>query len=255
MKNKSNSPRAMLLLPASIILVLNIVLSLLFGDILIESSWEVIYRILFRFIRFTILLCLPLYMLLPIYRFVIKKMRNRLVQGKIKRELSHNYLLYWFYRPFQGIGISFLFGGKLIAILTVKAFSLMEPITLIPKGRFNAGLFVLTTVVTVTVALLLSLIWTFDEAGIRYINRKKMEMSILGKYVETITPFLFGLYGIFSLLSKYSILQASLYIIQIIIILYPPFLIFSVIHTFFVQKRMKLFTGKKILKKGGLWTE
>ena len=244
-----------LLLPAFIVLVFNIVLSFFFGDILFESSWEVIYRILLRFIRFTVLLCLPLYMLLPIFRFVIKKMRHRLVQGKINREQPHNYLLYWFYRPFQGIGISFLFGGKLIAVLTVKAFSLVEPISLVPKGSFNAGLFVLTMVITVTVALLLSLIWAFDEAGIRYINRKKMEMTILGKYVETITPFLFGLYGIFSLLSKHSILQASLYIFQIIIILYPPFLIFSVFHSYFIQKRNKLFTGKKKLKKGGIWIE
>jgi hypothetical protein len=244
-----------LLLPAFAVLILNIVLSFFFGDILFEASWKVIYRILLRFIRFTILLCLPLYLLLPLYRYIIQKMRHWLVQGISSKEPPRPYLLYWIYRPFQGIGISFLFGGKLISALTVKAFSLVEPISLVPRGSFNMGLFVLTTVITVAVAILLSLAWAFDETGIRYINRDKIEMSILGKYVETLTPFIFGMYGIFALLSKYSIPQASLYIFQIIIILYPPFLVFSVFHSFFIRKRNKVFTGKRILKKGGVWRE
>jgi hypothetical protein len=247
--------KSIMLLPAFIVLIGNIALSFLFGDILFEPGLKVTFRILLRFIRFTVLLCLPLYLLLPFYHFIIKKMRRRLVAGKINRDISHSYLFHWFYKPFQGIGISFLFGGKLIAILTVKAFSLVEPISLIPKGKFNFGLFVLTTAVTIAVALLLSLIWTLDETGIRYINRKKIEMNILGKYLETITPFLFGMFGIFNLLSKYSIPQASLYIFQIIIILYPPFLVFSVFHSFFIHKRMKLLTSKTKLKKGGVWSE
>ncbi len=244
-----------ILLPAFIVLIVNIILSFFFGDMFFKPSGEVIFRILFRFIRFTIMLCLPLYLMVPIFHFIVKKMKHRLVRGKANGDISDFYLSYWFYKPFQGIGISFLFGGKLISILTVKAFSIVEPITLVPKGSFNAGLLILTTIVTVAVALLLSLIWTFDEVGIRYINRKKIEMSILGKYLETITPFLFGMFGVFSLLSKYSIPQASLYVLQIIIILYPPFLVFSVFHYFFVRKRTKLLTGKTRLKKGGVWIE
>ena len=84
-ENTSRSHQARLLAPAFIVLLLNIVLSFFIGDILFESSRGVIYRILFRFIRFTLLLCLPLYLLPPLFRLVTDKMRRRLVQGETSR--------------------------------------------------------------------------------------------------------------------------------------------------------------------------
>jgi len=39
-------------------------------------------------------------------------------------------------------------------------------------------------------------------------NRKDQELKMIGKYVGTLMPILFGLYGIFSLLDDYPARQA-----------------------------------------------
>jgi hypothetical protein len=249
-----NHARAKLLFPAFLVLVFNMVFSYFFGDITLDASLNVIFLVFLRFLRFTLLLYIPLYALLPVYRFIVKKIRRKLIQGDSTQEPTR-FILYWLYRPFQGIGISLLFGGKLIIVLPVIAGSLVEPSTLIPHGRFNPGLFIITSVITIVVSVFLSVIWSFDEVGIRHVNREKQEMRILGKYAETTTPFLFGIFGIFSIFAQFSTIQALLYLFKIIIILYPPFLVFSVLHTFFVQKRINLFYKQGELKKGGIWIE
>jgi hypothetical protein len=251
---KMSHTRVKLIIPAFFVLVFNMIFSYFYGDLIFKASINMIYLVLLRFIRFTLLLCIPLYALLPVYSFIIKKIEDRLVQGETKQEKTSN-LLYWLYRPFQGIGISLLFGGKLIAVLPVIAGSILEPSALVPRGGFNPGLFIITSVVTIAVSIFLSVIWSFDEVGIRYVDRKRQEMRILGKYAETITPLLFGMFGIFSLFERFAKFQALLYLFKIIIILYPPFLIFSVVHAIFIQKRIGLFSKQGILRRGRVWIE
>ena len=38
-----------------------------------------------------------------------------------------------------------------------------------------------------------------DDLGIRYFNRKDYEIKMVGKYVGTLMPIVFGLYGVLSL--------------------------------------------------------
>jgi hypothetical protein len=122
---------------------------------------------------------------------------------------------------------------------------------LIPKGQFQFGRFMVVAGITVLIALLLSTIWTLDDMGIRYFNRKNHEIKMIGKYAGTLMPILFGFYGVFSLFSQFQQAQALLYLFQVAVILYPPFAIFSIFHTHFVQKRAEDLSKRLFVEKGG----
>ena len=61
------------------------------------------------------------------------------------------------------------------------------------------------------------------------------------KYVGTLMPVLLGFCGAFGLLDRFTMAQARFYLVQIAIILYPPFAIFSVSTTIFFRKGGKHF--------------
>ena len=99
------------------------------------------------------------------------------------------------------------------------------------------GRLLIVSGITIFVSLLLSTLWTLDDMGIRYFNRKNHEIRMIGKYAGTLMPILFGFYGVFSLFSQFQKTEALVYLFQIIVILYPSFTVFSVFHAHFVQKR------------------
>ena len=120
---------------------------------------------------------------------------------------------------------------------------------LIPEGHFQIGRLLLITLITVFVSLLLSTIWTLDDMGIRYFNRKDQELKMIGKYVGTVMPVIFGFYGIVNLLANYSTAEAFLFAFKIAVVLYPPLAVFAVLHTYFIRSRDGLFS-KSYLRKG-----
>jgi hypothetical protein len=105
------------------------------------------------------------------------------------------------------------------------------------------------TGITILVSLLLSTLWTMDDLGIRYFNRKDYEIKMIGKYVGTLIPIVFGLYGVFSLFDQFSKIQALIYLFQMVVILYPPFTVFAIGHTHFVQRRAENISKRLLLKK------
>ena len=107
--------------------------------------------------------------------------------------------------------------------------------------------------VTIMISSLLSMLWTFDDLGIRYFNRKNHEIRMIGKYVGTLMPALFGFYGAFSLMSQFPTAQAFLHLIQIVVILYPPFAVFTVFHAHFLQKRPEALLDRLLIKERNIW--
>jgi hypothetical protein len=63
---------------------------------------------------------------------------------------------------------------------------------------------------------------------------------MIGKYLGVILPILFGFYGMISVFRDHSLMSAIKYIMQMVVILYPPFLIFSVFHAFYLQRKEKV---------------
>ena len=238
------------------ILILTISFSILLGEFSFLKGPEAIYKGLFRFFRLTLLLCLPVYLLSPILGMlgtIVRKRNEAFLQIKDKQELGIHPLKHWLLRPFQGIGIGLLFGTKILWVLQIATGSAASPALLIPKGQFEAGRFLIVTGITILISLLLSTLWTLDDMGIRYFNRRNHEIKMIGKYVGTLMPVLFGFYGALSFLSQFQMAQALLYLVQIAVILYPPFAVFSVFHAHFLRKRAGTFLPRLVIKEKNIW--
>jgi hypothetical protein len=239
--------------PALAVLFFSIFFSLFLDNLPSIQGWEIIYRALFRFCRLTLLLCLPLYLLSPIYSLVVDKIRGKLLQTEKIQELRINPIKHWIFRPFQGIGIGLLFETKLLTALQVITGVTAKPFPLFPRSQFQPGRLFLISGITVAISLLLSIFWTLDDVGIRYVNPKDQEVRMIGKYVGRLMPIIFGFYGIFSLIADFSVLQVFIYLFKIVIILYPPFTVFTVFHTSFLRNKPEYFSPKASLRKGGVW--
>jgi hypothetical protein len=87
-----------------------------------------------------------------------------------------------------------------------------------------------------TTSLLLSFLWTLDDLGIRYSNRKTGEVRMIGRYIGILLPVMFGFYGIFNLFAIHEWLLAIQYIFQMIVVLYPPFVVMTVLHFLYIEK-------------------
>ena len=243
---------------AFVILILTIFASIFFGQFAFLKGWEAIYKGFLRFFRLTLLLCLPVYLLLPIYSKLGRVVRNRagvLIQMEEKQELEIHPAKHLLFRPFQGIGIGLLFGIKLLSVLQIVAGTTATFSLFLPQGQFQLGRFLIVTGITVFVSLLLSTFWTLDDMGVRYFNRKNHEIKMIGKYMGTFMPVLFGFYGIFSLFGEYSKTEALIYLFQIVVILYPPFSVFSIFHAHFVQRRAENLLDRILSEKGKLTDE
>jgi hypothetical protein len=239
--------------PALTVLFFSILFSYFFDRFTPIKGWEVITRALIRFIRFALPLCLPLYVLLPIYRFVVGRMSERLLQAEKRGEPSLHPIKHWIFRPFQGIGIGLLFETKLLAALQILTGVTAHPVLFFTRGDIQIGRWLVITGITVIISLLLSTLWTLDDMGIRYINRKDQEIKMIGKYVGTLMPILFGFYGIFSLIADYPTKQVFIFLFRIVMILYPPFAAFAIMHFRFLRSREEHFSERTSLKKGGIW--
>jgi len=238
------------------ILILTISFSILLGEFTFLKGTEAIYKGLFRFFRLTLLLCLPLYLLSPLLGMlgrVVWKKNEALIQIKDRQELGIRPLKHWLLRPFQGIGIGLLFGTKILWVLQIATGSAAASALLIPKGQFEVARFLIVTGITILISLLLSVLWTVDDLGIRYFNRRNHEIKMIGKYVGTLMPVLFGFYGALSFLSQFQMAQALLYLIQIAVILYPPFAVFSIFHAHFLRKRAEFLLDRLVIKEKNIW--
>jgi hypothetical protein len=230
------------MVPAVIIFTLSLADALLFGDLSPLARWHVtVWMVLLRFFKFTIVILLPILFLPGIFNLAVRNFRHSLVQFEQIETHKVEPLKHWLSRPFQGIGIGFVFSAKLIAVLQLVSGPVDGSSMLIAKSPYQLGRFAAVTLVTVCVSLLLSAIWTFDDTGIRYYNKKDQELKMIGKYVGTIVPFIFGTYGILSLVANYSMTESLLLVIKVVIVLYPPMLVFTVLHTYFLKNKTRAF--------------
>ena len=240
------------MVPALAVLLVTLIFSFMSGDSALLTSWQVACKAPLRFFRFAFFLCLPLYALPRVYRFIIRKKASALLQIEQGEKLTISPVKHWIFRPFQGIGIGLLFGTKLLTVLQIIGGPTVGTSLLIPEGHFQLGRFLIITAITIFVSLLLSTLWTLDDLGIRYYNRKDQEVKMLGKYAGTLMPVIFGFYGILNLLANYPTAEGLLLVFKIIVVLYPPLGLFAVLHTYFVRSRRALFVEDN-LQVGGIW--
>lgn len=233
--------------PALAILLATLIVSTFITEFTFTFGLTAAWKTLFRFLRLSLVLVLPLFLLPPIFAGVQKILNQgnrQLVRIREDRDTAIHPLQTWVLRPFQGIGLGMLLATKLLTFLQLYEGTAVTAATLLPTGQFQAGRFLAATGISVIVSLLLSLLWALDDLGVRYLNRKTGEVRMIGKYVGLLLPIFFGFYGIFSLFDEYDRLQAALYIAQMVIVLYPPFVVFSVLHNRYLRSREERLLGK-----------
>ncbi len=130
-----------------------------------------------------------------------------------------------------------LIATKLIGVFQLYTGSRLPDSILLPAGRFIPGKFIATTAIFVGTSVLLSFLWTLDDLGIRHFNKKTGEVRMIGKYIGTLLPTIFGFYGLIGLYTDYSQVVALIYVTQIAVVLYPPFVIFTVFHNRYIGKQ------------------
>ncbi|MCX5827849.1 MAG: hypothetical protein NTV58_07590 [Deltaproteobacteria bacterium] len=225
--------------PALAVLFLSLIIASFFAQFTFVAGLESVWKILLRFLRFLLILILPL-PLLPracgIMQHLLNRRRLRLIQIREERHQTLNLWQNWLIRPFQGIGLSMLIATKLIALLQISATSPLDSSIILPPAQFNSGRFVTATVIAIMTSILLSFFWSLDDLGIRHHNERTGEVKMIGKYIGVLLPILFGFYGMFSLFKSHEHLLAIQYIAQMAVVLYPPFLVMTVFHALYIEK-------------------
>jgi hypothetical protein len=234
--------------PALIVFFGSILFFFLTGKLTSVYFQDVLIKSIIRLVRFTIFLCLPIFLIFPVYNFIIERTKGVFLQIECQEKLQIHPLTHWLARPFQGIGIILLFSTKLLISLSIIV-GVPESALFRSTGHFQMGRFLTVSIITVLIAILLSNLWTFDDMGIRYFNRKDQEIKMIGKYIGTIMPIIFGFYGIFTLHANYPVKEAFFYLFKLIIILYPPFLIFAVIHNYATKNKSEFLAAIPGLEK------
>ncbi|MCX5717430.1 MAG: hypothetical protein NTW44_03795 [Nitrospirae bacterium] len=240
------------IIPVFVILPLSILFSLFPDTITLLKVWKVTYTVFFRFFQRTFSLCLPLYLVNPIYHFIIDKGKRDLLRMEQKESFNIAPIKHWIYRPFQGIGIGFLFGAKLVGLIQITTMPAVGSSPSFQIGLFNLGRLLIVAGITMLISLLLSILWTFDDLGIRYHNRRDQEVKMIGKYAGMMAPLIFGSYGMFTLFKNYPTIDALIRVVKIIIALYPPLVVLAVAHTHFIKRRPDFVSKMGILKEGSI---
>ncbi len=226
--------------PAFLVLLVSMFIALFVTEFVFVSGVTALWKILLRFVRTSLALTVPVF-LLPLtcsfFRHVLSSSGRKLVQIREERIRSIHLFEAWVVRPLQGIGVSMLIATKFIGALQIYTGSKVHGSVLLPTGGFILGKFITTTAIFVGTSILLSFLWTLDDLGIRHYNKKTGEVRMIGKYLGALLPTVFGFYGLVSLYGEYTQSLALAYVMQMAIVLYPPFVVFAVFHYHYLQKR------------------
>jgi len=233
--------------PALVILLTTLVISTFITEFTFNFGLKALWKTLFRFLRLSLLLTLPLFLLPGVCSGIegfFNRGKRHLVQTQEDRDTAFHPLKTWVIRPFQGIGLAMLLATKLLTLLEIYTGNRITVEAILPKGAFDPGRFFGAMAIGVAVSILLSLLWTLDDLGIRHYNKKSGEVRMIGKYLGLLLPIFFGFYGILSLFQDNTQLLVAKYVAQMVVVLYPPFVVFSVFHSRYLRSREGILLGR-----------
>ena len=255
LKRKSIKANIVEMAPALVLLLATLIISTFITEFTFNFGLTALWKTLLRFLRLSLLLTLPL-LLLPSLCTLLEGLFNRgirhLIQLQEDRDPAIHPLKNWVIRPFQGIGLAMLLASKLLALLEFYTGSKITVNTILPQGVFTTSRFISLITIGVMASLLLSFLWTLDDLGVRYYNKKTKEVRMIGKYVGLLLPIFFGFYGIFSLFDNNSLFLVVKYIAQMVVVLYPPFVVFNVLHSRYLKSREGVLLRRLKVVSGGI---
>jgi len=233
--------------PAFGLLLVTLIISTFITEFTFNFGLAAIWKTLLRFLRLSLLLTLPLFLLPGLCTLLESFFRGgarHLIQMQEDRDAAIHPFKNWIIRPFQGIGLAMLLATKLLGLLEIYSGTKISVDTILPQGVFNPGRLFSSIAVGVVVSLLLSFLWTLDDLGIRCYNKKTKEVRMIGKYVGLLLPIFFGFYGIITLFDNNSQILVIKYVAQMVIVLYPPFVVFNVLHSRYLNSREEVLLRK-----------
>jgi hypothetical protein len=237
---------AIAVMPAVFVLVLTMVISFVTGhpeDLFLTRSIRIIP---IRFVVLTILLAAPILALPRLLTFTSKITKNRGVFGlelvrsntNVDRELSK--LVVWALRPLQGISVSL--------ILAERFLGLLEFSTGVSYPRFLVSIALLFMGGAFT-SVFLSVVWAFDDLGVKIYNSKTAEVHMTGSSIGTFLPLITGAIGVFGLFHTNLPMDALTDLLEIVMVLYPSYVFFAVLHHEFIARRSLVLSEKLQLKR------
>jgi hypothetical protein len=231
--------------PALAVLILTLAISFVSGhprDLFLTSS---IRGIAARFAMSTLALVLPIWSLPWFIGLTGKVAKNYSWLGELARstatintELTKTVV--WVLRPVQGISLSLIVAERFLTFPESSTGTLDRAILI------RVSLFVVGGALT---SVFLSLVWTLDDLGIRFYNVKTGEVHMAGNSIGTILPLITGAIGITSLFHTSLPLDALTDLIEIVIVLYSPYVLFTVIHHEFVMRRKEALSKELVTKQ------
>ena len=255
LKTKSLRENLKEIAPALAILLVTLSISIFITEFTFSFGIEALWKTLLRFFRLSLLLTLPL-LLLPnlctLLEGFFKRGTRLLIQMPEDRDPFIHPLKNWIIRPFQGIGLAMLLATKLLTLLEIYTGNRITVDTILPQGTFNLSHFLSSITIGIIVSSLLSLLWSLDDLGIRYYNKKTKEVRMIGKYVGLLLPIFFGFYGIISLFDNNSQILVIHYIAQMVVVLYPPFVVFNILHSRYLKSHEELLVTRLKAVSGGI---
>lgn len=157
--------------PAFLVTLVSLFIALFVSEFVFVSGVKALWKILFRFIRTSFVLIVPVF-ILPLtcsfLRPALSGSGRKLVQIREERIRSIRLLEAWVVRPLQGIGLSMLIATKLISVFQIYTGARISGSLLLPTKGFVPGKFIATTAIFACTSILLSFLWTLDDLGIRH---------------------------------------------------------------------------------------
>jgi hypothetical protein len=255
LKRKSIKENIRELGPALAVLLATLIISTFITEFTFNFGLKALWKTLFRFVRLSLLLTLPMFLLpgiCSVMEGVLNRGKRYLIQVKDDRDIAVHPLKNWVVRPIQGIGLVMLLATKLLAFLEIYTGTRITVDTVLPSGRFDPGRFFSSIAIGIVVSLLLSFLWNLDDLGIRHYNRKTREVRMIGKYIGLLLPIFFGFYGIISLFENNTQLIVAKYVAQMVVVLYPPFVVFNVLHSRYLKRREEVLLRRLKAVSGGI---
>ena len=141
------------------VLAVNLVLSLLIGGFTFVGGMEALWKVPLRYVRLSLILVLPLFLLSPLSGLLgrLFTLGRRELIAAAERETGISPLKTWIIRPFQGIGLSFLIGSKLIVMLQGYSVVAAGSARILPSGQFAPGRMAASAAVAAVASFFLSL--------------------------------------------------------------------------------------------------
>ncbi len=194
-----------------------------------------------RFIIITFIFISPILIIPKLLAITFAIMKNerfslKLVTAHIEADRKLSRFVAWFLRPLQGISLALILAERFLNMLEASIPLLPGTYT---KLLVSDSFFLLLT------SVFLSVVWAFDDLGIMIYNRKTAEVRMVGSSIGTFLPLITGAIGVSALYhSSLSPFSALIYLVEIVMVLYPSYVIFIVLQHGFVMARSSVLLSK-----------